>query len=68
MLIDCTACGSAALTKVCISPESIKTVLQCTYSIFRVIPTVVASSNVFCQKQTHLTNAKTKKTHVFLPN
>ena len=33
MVVPCTACTSSALTKLCIVPESIKTVLQYTHSI-----------------------------------
>ena len=33
MVVAFTACTSAALTKLCVKPESIKTVLQCTHYI-----------------------------------
>ena len=34
MIMAFTACASAALTKLCVAPESIKTLLQYTCSIF----------------------------------
>ena len=65
MVVACTACANAALTKLCIAPESIKTVLQYTHSILWVIPRIVTSSNGFCQIHKHRANANSKKTHVF---